>query len=74
MYLYYHKELPHRGDGALFHFTKFESFKKILEDMTLKPSSFRNLNDMNEGNVNNMNMNKNFRVMYDSIKIIISVH
>lgn len=45
MYLYHHEELPHRGDGVLFHFTKFESFRKILEDMTLKPSSFGNLND-----------------------------
>ena len=54
----------------MFHFTKFESFRKILEDMTLKPSSFGNLNDMNEGNVNNMNMNNNFSVMYDAEKYI----
>ena len=70
MYLYHHEELPYRGDGALFHFTKFESFLKILEDMTLLPSSFGNLNDMNEGNVNNMNMNNNFLVMYNAEKYI----
>lgn len=70
IYLYHHEELPHRGDGALFHFTKFESFLKILEDMTLLPSSFGNLNDMNEGNVNNMNMNNNFLVMYNAEKYI----
>lgn len=70
VYLYHNNELPYRGDGALFHFTKFESFRKILEDMTLKPSSFGNLNDMNEGNVNNMNMNNNFLVMYNSEKVI----
>ena len=38
--------------------------------MTLLPSSFGNLNDMNEGNVNNMNMNNNFLVMYNAEKYI----
>ena len=70
VYLYYNAELPHRGDGALFHYTKFDSFLKILEDMTLLPSSFGRLNDMNEGNVSNMNMNENFKVMYDAEKYI----
>lgn len=69
-YLYYCEELPKRGDGALFHFTKFDSFLKILDDLTLLPSSFENLNDMNEGNINNMNMDKNFMVMYDAEKYI----
>ena len=70
IYLYHHEELPYRGDGALFHFTKFESFLIILEDMTLLPSLFGNLNDMNDGNVNNMNMNNNFLVMYNAEKYI----
>lgn len=70
VYLYYNAELPRRGDGALFHYTKFDSFLKILEDMTLLPSSFGKLNDMNEGNVSNMNMNENFKVMYDAEKYI----
>ena len=39
-YLYHNAELPHRGDGALFHYTKFSSFLKNMEDMTLLPSSF----------------------------------
>lgn len=69
-YLYYHEMLPQRGDGALFHFTKLDAFLKILEDMTLLPSTFGNLNDMNEGNVNNMNMNENFKVMVDAEKYI----
>ena len=69
VYLYHNAELPHRGDGALFHYTKFSSFLKIMEDMTLLPSSFGNLNDMNEGNVSNMNMNENFMVMYNAIVI-----
>lgn len=70
VYLYHNAELPHRGDGALFHYTKMESFLKILNDLTLLPSSFGKLNDMNEGNVNNMNMNENFMVMYDTEKYI----
>ena len=69
-YLYYNAELPERGDGALYHYTKFESFLKILEDLTLLPSSFGQLNDMNEGNVSNMNMNENFMVMYNAEKYI----
>lgn len=70
VYLYHHEEVPQRGDGALFHFTKLDSFLKILDDMTLLPSTFGNLNDMNEGNVNNMNMNENFKVMYDAERYI----
>ena len=66
VYLYHND----RGDGALFHYTKFSSFLKIMEDMTLLPSSFGNLNDMNEGNVSNMNMNENFMVMYNAEKFI----
>ena len=69
-YLYHNAELPARGDGALFHYTKYESFMKILEDLTLLPSSFGNLNDLNEGNVNNMNMNENFMVMYEAERYI----
>jgi len=69
-YLYHHEELPQRGDGALFHFTKWDNLKYIMNDLTLLPSSFGKLNDMNEGNVNNMNMNENFIVMYNAEKYI----
>ena len=46
-YLYGHEELPHKADGALFHYTTLYFFKMIMEDLTLKTSSFTNLNDMN---------------------------
>ena len=69
-YLYDNAELPLRGDGSLFHYTTLKSFLTILEDLTLLPSSFGKLNDMNEGNVNNMNMNENFLVMYNAEKYI----
>lgn len=70
VYLYGNAELPHRGDGALFHYTRLEKFLTILEDMTFLPSSFGKLNDMNEGNVSNMNLNRNFKVMFDAEKYI----
>lgn len=70
VYLYNNVELPQRGDGALFHFTKWDNLKFIMNDLTLLPSSFGKLNDMNEGNVHNMNMNKNFMVMYNAEKYI----
>ena len=70
MYLYRIVELPECGDGTLFHFTKYENFLKILEQFTLRLSSFEELNDLNEGNLSNMNMDKNFRVMYETEKYI----
>ena len=69
-YMYDSNELPEGGDGALFHYTSAENFFKILEDMTLKTSSFKRLNDLNEGNVHNLDMNKNFMLMYDAEKYI----
>lgn len=70
MYLYHNYELPCRGDGALFHFTTWKNFKLIMSDLSLLPSSFGNLNDLNEANINNMNMNENFMVMYDAERYI----
>lgn len=70
MYLYHSYELPCRGDGALFHFTSWEKFKLIMSDLSLLPSTFGNLNDLNEANINNMNMNENFMVMYDAERCI----
>ena len=69
-YLYGNKELPCRGDGALFHFTSWKNFQLIMNGLSLLPSSFGNLNDLNEANVNNMNMNENFVVMYDAERYI----
>lgn len=44
---YINCEFPQKDDGTLFHFTSAESFFKILEDLTLKVSSFQKLNDLN---------------------------
>lgn len=62
VYLYGTNMWPERGDGALYHFTKFDSFLKILESMSLKLSSYKNLNDLNEANVANLNWDKNIPV------------
>jgi hypothetical protein len=52
MYLYGSYSLPSLDDKFLYHFTTAESLMKILENMTLKMSSFENLNDLNEKEVN----------------------
>jgi hypothetical protein len=52
MYLYGRGSLPSLDDKFLYHFTSAESLLKILENMTLKMSSFENLNDLNEKEVN----------------------
>lgn len=52
MYLYGKEFLPSLEDKFLYHFTTAESLIKILGNMTLKMSSFENLNDLNEKEVN----------------------
>lgn len=39
---------PTVDDGALFHYTTFDSFIKILETMTLRSSPLSRMNDLNE--------------------------
>ena len=69
-YLYGTNEIPRRGDGALFHYTRLEKLLEILKDLSLQPSSFEKLNDLNEGKVSNINMDENFLVMYGAEKYI----
>lgn len=69
-YTYGTHEVPAVGDGALFHYTKSDSFFSIIESLTFKPSSFKNLNDLNEANVYNLNMGKNFMVMCKASRYI----
>lgn len=52
MYLYGNTILPSLDDKFLYHFTRAKSLIKILENMALKMSSFENLNDLNEKEVN----------------------
>lgn len=60
----YDSRIPSKSDGSLYHFTSKKGFFDILEDLTFLPSSFNKLNDLNEGNVYNIRMDKNFGVIY----------
>ena len=53
-------ELPEVDDGALFHYTKFDSFIEIIKSMTLKSSPLSKMNDLNEASIEFIDRNKNF--------------
>jgi hypothetical protein len=69
-YLYGNQYNPEVGDGFLFHFTKFESFLKILETMTLRSSPLCKMNDLNEADLSGIDWSKEFLVMYNAQKYI----
>ena len=69
-YLYGNQFNPEVGDGFLFHFTKFESFLKILETMTLRSSPLCKMNDLNEADLSGIDWSKEFLVMYNAQKYI----
>lgn len=52
MYLYRINKLPSLEDKYLYHFTKAKNLISILRTMKLKFSTFKNLNDLNEKEVN----------------------
>ena len=64
MYLHGNTQLPSLSDKFLYHVTTAESLFKIIENMTLKLSSFENLNDLNEKEVN-----FSFQDWWDGLKI-----
>lgn len=63
-------QLVDEGNNYLFHYTNAKSFFKILEDMTLKLSSFNKLNDINEANLSNFDMNHDFLIKYNAEQYI----
>ena len=63
-------DYPHPNDGSLFHFTDAESFFMIISNLDFIISPFKNLNDLNEGNVHNMTLANKFPVMYNAHKYI----
>ena len=63
LYLYGNTECPSPNDGALFHYTKFESFLKILETMTLRSSPLCKMNDLNEATIDSLDWNTDFLMM-----------
>lgn len=66
IYLYGNTELPSQNDGALFHYTKFENFLKIIETMTLRSSPLCKMNDLNEANIHSLDWNTDFLMMYNA--------
>ena len=57
--------IPTPDDGALYHYTRFENLLKILDSMTLRTSSLRNLNDLNEACIDGLDWNSDFALMYE---------
>lgn len=55
-------------NNTLYHFTNTNSFFSILNDLTLKFSSFYNLNDLNEANLCNFEFNPEVKLCRDEIK------
>lgn len=64
MPVFYQDEIAAMGDDIIYHYTKAESFFKILESMTLRPGDFNNLNDLNEANIYNL-YTKKWKMMFD---------
>lgn len=65
-YLYGINSIPQVGDGSLFHYTKFESFLKILESMSLRSSPLCRMNDLNEADLSGIDWSRNFLVIYEA--------
>ena len=55
-------------DNTLYHFTNTKSFFSILNDLTLKFSSFENLNDLNEANLRNFEFDSKYKLCRDEFK------
>ena len=58
------------GDNGknLYHFTSAESFFSIFNDLTLKFSSFKKLNDLNEANLCNFEFRSKDKILRDKLK------
>lgn len=57
-------------DGALYHYTKFESFIEIIRTMTLRSSSLSKMNDLNEASIEFIDKSKDFLFLYKTAKYI----
>lgn len=60
VYLYGSYDIPLVDDGALFHYTSFESFIKIMETMTLRSTPLSMMNDLNEACLAFVDWSKDF--------------
>ena len=69
-YLYGSYELQSPNDGALFHYTKLESFLKIIGTMTLRSSPLCKMNDLNEANIDSLDWDTDFLMMIQAQKYV----
>lgn len=63
-------EMPSPNDGLLFHYTKFESFLKIIETMQLKSSPLCKMNDLNEAGIDSLDWSGDFLKMIEAEKYV----
>ena len=63
-------EVTEVDDGALFHYTKFDSFLKIIETMTVRTSPLSRMNDLNEASIEFVDWNKDFLLYHKAEKYI----
>ena len=69
-YLYGSYEMQSLNDGVLFHYTKLDNFLKIIETMTLRSSPLCKMNDLNEANLNSLDWNADFMMMFKAEKYV----
>lgn len=66
IYLYGTQCTPQVGDGALYHYTKYDTFLKILNSSSLKSSQLCKMNDLNEADLSNLDWTRDFLMMWDA--------
>ena len=70
VYLGNTSEVLSLNDGALFHYTKFESFLEIIESMTLRTSPLCRMNDLNEANIDDLDWGSGFLKMIEAERYV----
>lgn len=63
-------ELISPNDGSLYHYTRFDSFLKIIEGMTLRSSALCKMNDLNEANIDDLDWSVDFLKMIEAEKYV----
>lgn len=63
-------EIKSPRDGSLYHYTRFDSFMKIIETMTLRSSPLCKMNDLNEANLDNLDWSEDFLRMIDAERYV----
>ncbi len=70
IYQCWNNEAVQQNNGMLFHYTTFECFISIIKTMSLRSSRISKLNDMNEGNLDELNIDKNLPLIIESKRFV----